>query len=173
MLAAGVAHPQVANLGRVVTHVSLGLNDHLPGAAELVEVVDVERAEIDLQRREDIVRVDAHRLALIAVEVDEKLRRVGAEDREQLLDDLAIFRIGENAALPLLAFGLVVDLRRVQRIGDGVLEQFARQELLVLQGLQLVEHRLGSGRANSVLFRLQRRKRFRGQLEASVVARAP
>ena len=43
-----------------VRNVGVGLDVHLPGAAEAVEVVDVERAEVDLQRVEDVVERHAH-----------------------------------------------------------------------------------------------------------------
>ena len=52
-------------------------------AAEFVEIVDVERAEIDLQRVEDVADGHAHRLGLGAIDVGEELRRVRAEQGEQ------------------------------------------------------------------------------------------
>ena len=59
----------------------LGLHAHLVGAAELVEVVDVGRAEIRLQRAEDVAQRHVERLHLLAVDVDEELRHAGAEGR--------------------------------------------------------------------------------------------
>ena len=61
----------------------VGLGVHLPGAAELVEIVDVQAAQIDLQGIEDVVHGHAHRLALGAIDIDVQLRRVGAEHGEQ------------------------------------------------------------------------------------------
>ena len=55
------------------------------GAAEQVEVVDVGRAEIDLQRGEHVRHVDAEQLRLGAVDVEIELRRRGLEQREHLL----------------------------------------------------------------------------------------
>ena len=49
-----------------------------------VEVVDVARAEVDLQGVEDVGERHAQLLRLVAVDVDVELRRVGAEGREQL-----------------------------------------------------------------------------------------
>ena len=87
---AGVAHLEQLDLVRVVAERALGLHDHLPGAAEPVEVVDVVGAEVDLQRVEDVLGVDAHRLALVAVEVHVQLRHVGPEHGEQVLDLVAL-----------------------------------------------------------------------------------
>ena len=61
----------------------LGLDVHLPGSAETVEVVDVERAQIDLQRVERVAERHLHALALPAIDVDIELRHVGAEQAEQ------------------------------------------------------------------------------------------
>ena len=55
---------------------------HLPGAAEQVEVVDVEAAQRRLQRGEDVGDAQPERLRLVAVDVEEQ-RRVGrGEGRE-------------------------------------------------------------------------------------------
>ncbi len=54
----------------------VGLRDDLVGAAEFVEVVDVERPEIDLHRVENVLHADAELLRLRAVEVGEDLGRV-------------------------------------------------------------------------------------------------
>ena len=64
----------------LVAELRIGLHDHLPGAAEAVEVVDVARAEIRLQRAEHIAQVHALRQARVAIDVDEQLRRVGLVD---------------------------------------------------------------------------------------------
>ena len=61
-----------------------GLRDDAEGAAEQVEVVDVGRAEIDLQRGEHVGHVDAEQLRLGAVDVEIELRRRGLEQREHL-----------------------------------------------------------------------------------------
>ena len=60
----------------------LGLDIDLPGAAEQVEVVDVEAAERRLQRVEDVADLDAQHLRLVAVDVETDLRRVGGEGAE-------------------------------------------------------------------------------------------
>ena len=57
----------------------VGLGDHVLGAAEVVEVVDVEAAEVDLQRLEDIGDGDVFLLGLDAVDVGVELRNAGAE----------------------------------------------------------------------------------------------
>ena len=57
----------------------VGLDADLVGPAELVEVVDVGRAEGRLQRAEDVVERDVEALGLHAVDVDVDLRHAGAE----------------------------------------------------------------------------------------------
>ena len=52
----------------------LGLDVHLPGAAEQVEVVHVEAAQRGLQRGEDVADRHAQRLRLVAVDVEEEPR---------------------------------------------------------------------------------------------------
>ena len=59
----------------------VGLNVDLPVAAEGVETVDVERAEIDLQRLVDVLQRDSQRGHLGAVDVQIELRGGGAELR--------------------------------------------------------------------------------------------
>ena len=78
---AGVPHPQAVDVVLPVAILRLGLGDHLPGAAEEIEVVDVQRAEIDLQRRERILKVDPLEHARGAVDVQENLGDVGPEHR--------------------------------------------------------------------------------------------
>ena len=74
----------VADLDQVdvldaVAEAALGLDGDLPVPAELVEAVDVERAEVNLQGLVDVVERHAQRVDLGAVDVHEELRRVGAE----------------------------------------------------------------------------------------------
>ena len=54
------------------------------GAAEQIEVVDVGRADEDLQRVEHVLHVDAEELRLGAVDVEIDLRRRGLEQGEDL-----------------------------------------------------------------------------------------
>ena len=61
---------------------ALGLRAHLERAAEAVEVVHVDRAEVDLQRVEDVAERHVQLLRLHAVDVGEELRRAGAEGGE-------------------------------------------------------------------------------------------
>ena len=63
-----------------------GLQDHLPGAAEFVEVVDAIAAESGLQRGEDVVDTDAQRRGSLAVDVEPDQRgrgAIGGEDAGQ------------------------------------------------------------------------------------------
>ena len=70
----------------LLAEVGVALDVHLPGAAEAVEVVDVERAEVDLQRVEDLGRSTRPCvLACVAVDVQVQPGRVGPEAGEQAL----------------------------------------------------------------------------------------
>ena len=80
-----VAHIEAREVGGIGARVLVGLDRHAEGAPEQVEVVHVERAEIDLQRVEDVRQAEAEQLRLGAVEVVVELRRRGAEGGEQLL----------------------------------------------------------------------------------------
>ena len=77
----GVADPQPADILDLVAVFGLGLRDDLPGAAEEVEVVDVQRAQVDLERLEDVLELDPleHQGRPVDVKVD--LGDVGPEDR--------------------------------------------------------------------------------------------
>ena len=59
-----VADLELLEVLDLLAEVCVGLHVDLPGAAEAVEVVDVERAEVDLQRVEHLVHRHAHRLGL-------------------------------------------------------------------------------------------------------------
>ena len=87
MSALCVAHIDAVDVVDVVAKRRLGLDIDLPGAAEHVEVVDVEAAERRLQGVEDVADLDAQHLRLVAVDVEIDLRRVGgvgAEDAGEL-----------------------------------------------------------------------------------------
>ncbi len=58
---------------------AVGLDVHLPGPAESVEVVHVVAAEVSLQGVEHIIQRHPHRLGLLAVDVEIELGRLGAE----------------------------------------------------------------------------------------------
>ena len=74
-----VAHADVENVLGVVAELARSLRDHAVGAAQYVEIVDVERAEIDLQGREYVRDVDAEQLRLGAIDIEIDFRRVGLE----------------------------------------------------------------------------------------------
>ena len=74
-----VAHLELVDVLDAVAELVLRLEGHLPVAAELVVVGDVERAQIRPQRLRDVLLRDAERVGLGAVDVDEELRRVRAE----------------------------------------------------------------------------------------------
>ena len=94
----------------------VGLDVHLPGAAEAVEVVDVIAAQIHLQRVEDVGERHAHRLGLGAIDVHVELRRSGAEAVEQ----------ADEAGLLIALRGQVVGLG-LQRVVVDVADRFDHQ----------------------------------------------
>ena len=89
-----VADLQQIDVVDLVAEIALGLDVDLPVAAEGVETVDVERAEIDLQRLIHVVQRYSQRGDLGPVDVQVELRRGGAElrghaDQRRLLLQLA------------------------------------------------------------------------------------
>ena len=85
--AAAAAHVDAVDILDRVAERRLGLHIHLPGAAEQIEVVDVEAAERRLQRVEDVADLDPQHLSLVAIDLEPDLRRigrVGAEDAGKL-----------------------------------------------------------------------------------------
>ena len=73
-------------LGQVVdllAEIGLALHVDLPGSAEQVEVVDVQRAQVDLQRIEQLGDRDAQQPGLGAVDVEVEPGRVGPEAGEE------------------------------------------------------------------------------------------
>ena len=74
---------KLGEIFHLVAKLVLGLHDDLPGAAEQIEVVDVQRALIDLQRVGEIAQVDPLVHALAQVGIDLEHRHVGAKRGEQ------------------------------------------------------------------------------------------
>ena len=68
-LAAGVARLQAHQVLPVAPEPAVGLGDHLVRSAQEIEVVDVLRAEIDLQRVEHVGRRQPDLLGLQAVDI--------------------------------------------------------------------------------------------------------
>ena len=66
---------------RIGTKRRIGLNDHLVRLAELAEIVDVERAEVDLHRVVEVGQAHAHLLGAHAVDVRVELRHVDVVGR--------------------------------------------------------------------------------------------
>ncbi len=60
----------------------VGLNEDAIGPIEVIEVIDVERAEVDLERVEDVAERNAERFRLLAIDIDHELRAVVAEGRK-------------------------------------------------------------------------------------------
>ena len=113
-VAVGVADLELPDDVRVHAEGGVGLDVHLPGAAEAVEVVDVVAAQVRLQRVEDVGQLHAHRLDLGPVDVHVELRRAGAEAVEQ----------ADQAGLLVALGGQVVRLG-LQRVEVDVAGRFA------------------------------------------------
>ncbi len=89
-VAGGVAGAEQADVGGLVAEGRVGLDDDLVGAAEAVEIVHVDRAEVGLHGLEERCEIDALGLGLGAVHVGEELRHV---------DGVAGEKTGELGAL--------------------------------------------------------------------------
>ena len=74
---ARVTRPQVADIFGLLAKWRVGLGHNPVDAAELVEVVDVGRAKIDLQRFEQVGQRDALGLRFDPIDLDLELRNVG------------------------------------------------------------------------------------------------
>ena len=125
-------------LGRAA-ETAVGLELDLPGAAELVEVVDVERAHVDLQGVEDVADAHAHRLGLDAVDVGVELRRVRAEQGEQAGQArLAVGPFDQRVG------GLLQRLQaEVAAVFDHELEAAGGAQAVDRRGAEHADHRLG------------------------------
>ena len=75
-LPGGVAGLQAGDVLDIVAELWLGLGDDLIGAAEAVEVIHIETAEIDLERFEKILQRDALRLRFFAIHIGLELGHV-------------------------------------------------------------------------------------------------
>ena len=65
----------------LVPELLIRLDDHLPGPAKLIEVVDIERAEVDSHGVEKVLKPHFLDHALGAIDVNVERRGVGAKDR--------------------------------------------------------------------------------------------
>ena len=80
-----------AELGKIIdllAKIGLTLDVDLPCAPESVEVVDIERAEIDLERVEHLAHRHAHHLDPVAIDVEVEPRSIRPEAREDPDRDL-------------------------------------------------------------------------------------
>ena len=112
-VAGGVAGAQPGKIGGLLAERQVGLRGDVIGASEDIEVVDIGRAEIGLDRVGDVLDRHAELLRLDLIDVDEHLRRVRRERREHRGQSRRLARRGDEfvgcggqqlgtAALPVL-----------------------------------------------------------------------
>src|SRR5260370_21592678 len=82
-LARGIARLQQAHLSGGRAERGIGLRHHVPRATEIVEIVDVKSAEVNLQRLENVGDRDVLLLVFDAVPGYVNLRDASAEGGEQ------------------------------------------------------------------------------------------
>ena len=90
----------------------IGLGEHLVGAAKAVEIVHIERAEIDLHGLEQILQGHALGFGLDAVHLGVKLRDVDGEHGEHAAQPGGLVALADDA-LQILVEGVVAEIRAV------------------------------------------------------------
>src|SRR5207249_1806795 len=80
----------------------VGLNIHLPGPAELVVVVDVKGAQVNLERAEDLADLQAQNLALGPVDVEFEPGGVRPRAAVEALQSLRFVAAGDDHIADLL-----------------------------------------------------------------------
>ena len=80
--AAGIAHPQPADVADATPELPIRLHHDFVGASEIVEIVYILRAEIDLEGVEHVGRRQPDLLRLFAIDAGVDRWRPGAEQRE-------------------------------------------------------------------------------------------
>ena len=95
-LAFGATDIEMVDIGRCPAEPGFGLEHDPVGPAELVEVVDVESAEIGLERLEYVAWRNAEGLYLVPVEVVGELGNIDTEVREQPRDRRQLSGFGQE-----------------------------------------------------------------------------
>ena len=99
-----VAHVKAAEIRRIRARILLGLYGHPKRAAEQVEVVDIERAEENLQRAENVGQIEPEQFGFGPVEVVFELRCRRAVGRKHFvrIDLRLLFRLRDQRLRRLL-----------------------------------------------------------------------
>jgi hypothetical protein len=100
--AIAVADLQLAEPIGIIAECSIRLNANLIRSVEFVEVVDVNRSQIGLQRREHVVQMDSHPLGLDAVDVEINLRHAGTKRSGRTSDLRSLAGCIDECLRPLL-----------------------------------------------------------------------
>ena len=103
------ARVEPSEVARVLPVLRVGLQDHPPDAAELVELARGERAELRLDRAVDVLDLHAQQRRLVAVDDGAQLLRVGAKRRRQAGE------LGRGARLAQEVLRDLVELRGIAR----------------------------------------------------------
>ncbi len=115
-LTGGRAYLQAADIFGMGAELRICLHTHAVCPPEGVEVVDIKRAQIDLQRLEDVADRNTQLLGLGAVEIGEELRHVDLEAGEdacqfRCLVCLGDDRLGRFVKRLVAVTGTVLDLQ--------------------------------------------------------------
>ena len=95
-LAAPIAHPDLQDITGFSTIERVGLRGDPECPSEQIEIVDVGRTDIDLERAEHVGDVDAEHLRLGAIDIEIDLRRRVLEQGEHLRQTGCLRRLGDH-----------------------------------------------------------------------------
>ena len=109
-LSGGVARLERKNVVHLRTERRIRLRHHTVSTAKSVEVIDIHRAQVDLQRLEHVGHLHALALGLEAIDVDVELRNVDLIAGEDTRETRVLVRLAER-----------VLHGRIQRFGAAVL----------------------------------------------------
>jgi len=129
-----VLHHDLVDVDQAGTVARVGLHLHLEAVSVQVEVVDVGRRQLALERGEDPVHRNVHRFGLRPVDVEEQLRRTCVERAEAVLNLRRLRFVVEDSEQPeegtlQLFRRLVVDRLELERDAAGSSEAHDRRRL--------------------------------------------
>ena len=78
-VACGIAHVKSSDVFRLHSELMIGLDVHLPGAAEFIEIVHISRSQVGVHGVEHHIQRHAQGFGLVPVDFRKQLRHAGAE----------------------------------------------------------------------------------------------